>query len=88
MTAAETEWQPGDPNPFVPDPGTSGFANVYMLEEDRAAIIAADTGTPPPWWRPPTEQPINGGTTRACTTCGVRWRGDEPCWMCGGEQLP
>ncbi|WP_374457725.1 hypothetical protein [Nocardioides sp.] len=89
MSAAEVEWEPGDPNPYAPDQGTSGFANVFMREDERAAILAADTGTPPPWWRPPAEEGASPGDyTRSCATCGVRWRGDEPCWVCGGEQLP
>lgn len=75
---AET-WVPGDP--LMPDNGCGGNSQIYMTEDTRA-IVLAEGGTPPPWWRPAPEGPALG-YTRSCKPCGVGWRGDEPCWMCG-----
>lgn len=91
MTAAEQEWQPGDPNPLVPDNPCGPFVTpTYDLDE--TAEARAEDDTPPPWWRPgegPAEELGLGlASTRACRTCGVRWRGDDPCWNCGGEESP
>lgn len=86
MSTAETEWEPGDP--LMPDHGLNGgISTIFMSEVERARALEADTGTPPPWWRPEPDGPTMS-YTRTCSPCGVRWRGDEPCWMCGGEQLP
>lgn len=85
MSAIEIGWQPGDP--LMPDRGCGGFAAVHMTPDERAAAIASDHDTPPPWWRPGTEGD-RLASTRYCNPCGVRWAGDKPCWMCGGEDMP
>lgn len=84
MTAAAPEWQPGDP--LLTDNGCGNIPAVTWTPEERQAATQEDD-TPPPWWRPDGPTP-SGAYTRSCTTCDVRWRGDEPCWMCGGEQIP
>lgn len=83
MTDA-TEWQPGDP--LMPDNGCGALVTPRLSDEERDAALAEDD-TAPPWWRPEDEG-SGLSSTRYCAPCGVRWRGDEPCWMCGGEQVP
>lgn len=80
MTAVE--WTPGDP--LMPDNGlSSGGVSPFMTADERAEALAADDGMPPPWWRP--EGSFELASSRRCIPCGVRWRGDEPCWMCGED---
>jgi hypothetical protein len=82
MTAAEEEWVPGDP--LMPDNGCGAMVAPSITLEERRQALAED-GTTPPWWRP--DEPLADGlaATRRCTPCGVRWRGETPCWMCGQE---
>lgn len=84
MTAAEDEWQPGDP--LMPDNGCGTVPPISWSIEDRQAATREDD-TPPPWWRPIADAP-RLAWNRHCKTCEVQWRGDDPCWMCGGEQIP
>lgn len=91
MTAAEQEWQPGDPNPLIPDNPCGAWVQPQLSAEERAEALAED-GLEPPWARP-GDGSVDGygfslASTRGCNTCGVRWRGDDPCWMCGGEESP
>lgn len=88
MTAAEQEWVPGDP--LMPDRGLGSHGvSPMMTAAERAAALADDTGDAPPWWRPDGSGVDHGlAATHTCKPCGVRWRGDDPCWMCGGEQIP
>jgi hypothetical protein len=78
-----TDWQPGDP--YMPDNGCGGWPHVPMTEDERAEITE-DTDAAPPWWRPGGTHGAELGYTRSCAACGVRWRGDEPCWMCDGSE--
>jgi hypothetical protein len=80
MTTDAT-WQPGDP--FMPDNGCGGWTHVPMTTEEREEVNAEDAETPPPWWRPESA-PVGLASSRSCKPCGVRWSGEEPCWMCGG----
>lgn len=52
-----------------------------------AARFGGADDRPPPWYRPAGDHAATGWN-RHCDTCGVQWRGDEPCWMCGGEKTP
>jgi hypothetical protein len=79
VTAAE--WEPGDP--IGPNNGCGAYVTpTYTLDE--TAEARAEDDTPPPWWRP-GEGPQNFAHTSRCVPCGVRWRGPEPCWICGGD---
>jgi hypothetical protein len=84
MTAAEQEWQPGDP--LMPDNGCGTVPPITWSTEERRAAVNEGERTPP-WYRP-HESIGSPGFNRHCKPCGVQWRGDDPCWMCGGEQLP
>ena len=95
VTAAAREWEPGDPlptrewvpgEPFMPDNGSGTVPDVSWDDDAKQAAIAEDP-TPPPWYRP-TEATTAVGMVRSCRTCGVQWRGDQPCWMCGGDHHP
>jgi hypothetical protein len=77
-------WEPGDP--FLPDNGCGTVPDVSWGEDEKQAAIAEDS-VPPPWWRPRTVS-LSSGIVRACKPCGVTWRGDDPCWMCGGLESP
>lgn len=80
-----TDWQPGDP--LMPDNGCGAWTHVPMTSEERARAITEDQDAAPPWWRPTSEGgPGELASTRSCAPCGVRWRGDEPCWMCDGQE--
>lgn len=84
MTAPAPEWQPGDP--LLTDDGigiVGGHASPFMTADERAEALATDDGMPPPWWRP--EGPFGLAANHRCIPCGVRWRGDDPCWMCGED---
>jgi hypothetical protein len=86
MTAAEQEWTPGDP--LMPDNGCGAMVSPSLTLEERRQALAEDD-TPPPWWRPESDTTGLGYvSSRHCRPCGVRWRGDDPCWMCGGEESP
>lgn len=80
MTAAEREWEPGDP--LMPDNGCGPMTGVNLTAEERDAVIA-EGGYRPQWWRPGPE-PGGLASTRYCAPCDVRWAGADPCWMCGG----
>lgn len=85
MTAPEQEWQPGDP--LHTDNGCGNIPTVNWTAAERAQ--ARTEGDPPPWWTPdPEHSQIGLASSRSCAPCGVRWRGDAPCWMCGGEDIP
>lgn len=84
MSAAEVEWEPGDP--LIVDQGCGTVPGIVWSPDERAAARAEDD-TPPPWWRPDDTGPTLGWNHH-CPVCNVQWRGDDPCWMCGGEQLP
>ena len=84
MSAATPDWQPGDPlYPAHNSSGAGGYTSPIMTAEERAEALAADDGMPPPWWRP--EGTFDLAASSRCVPCGVRWRGPEPCWMCGEE---
>lgn len=76
-----TDWVPGDP--LMPDNGCGGGTTLWMNDAERTDALATDTGNPPPWWRPEPETRV-GASSRYCNPCGVRWSGDEVCWVCGG----
>lgn len=74
------DWVPGDA--LMPDRGHGPMVQPTYSEDERAAIRAEDA-TPPPWFRPGEGRDVYAA--RACNACGVRWSGDEPCWVCGQE---
>ncbi len=81
MTAASSEWQPGDP--LMPDNGCGTVPAVLWSSQERREAIAEDD-VPPPWFRPFNAVAIEPAMTRHCEACSVTWRGDMPCWSCGG----
>jgi hypothetical protein len=79
MTAPD--WTPGDP--LHADNGCGSIPTVNWTPEQRQAAVNEDD-TPPPWYRP--DGPLSSfAFTRSCAPCGVRWRGDDPCWNCGED---
>lgn len=77
--STSTDWQAGDP--LLTDNGCGPMPSVHMTEDERATVIA-EGGVTPPWWRPGADGPAYG-YSRSCDPCGVRWRGEGPCWSCG-----
>lgn len=78
MTAAE--WEPGDP--FMPDNGCGTVPPINLSPQEQIQARREDD-TPPPWYRPEAST-AGFGWNHHCKACGVQWRGDDPCWMCGG----
>lgn len=85
MSASAVEWEPGDP--LLVDQGC-GTIGVVIWSPDRQAEARAEDTMPPPWYRPETAPGVFVGWNHHCEPCGVQWRGDNPCWNCGGEQIP
>lgn len=77
-------WEPGDP--LMPDNDCGAMVTPSISPAEQAEARREDD-TPPPWWRPDTSTP-GIGWTQVCEPCGVLWRGDDPCWMCGGDNIP
>jgi hypothetical protein len=65
-----TDWEPGDP--LMPNNGCGAYVMPRLTPDEVAEAIAEDD-IPPPWFRP-------GNSLQ-----NFRWRGDEPCWMCGED---
>jgi hypothetical protein len=84
MTAAAS-WEPGEP--FLPDNGCGSIPVINWTEQQRQAAVDEDD-TPPPWYRPHNTVAIEPGYVRYCGPCDVSWRGDLPCWACGGDNQP
>ena len=68
MTAAEREWEPGDP--LMPDNGCGPMTGVNLTAEERDAVIA-EGGYRPQWWRPGPE-PGGLASTRYCLAAAGR----------------
>ena len=81
----DTTWQPGDP--FLPDNGCGTIPTIGWTDQERHDAVNEDT-TPPPWYRPHATTTVEPGYVRYCSPCDVSWRGDTPCWMCGGDHHP
>lgn len=79
-----TTWVPGDP--LMPDNGCGSYSEVRMTETERDQANA-EGDNPPPWWRP-AEEYAGPTSSRTCNDCGVKWRGPDPCWVCGEHPPP